>query len=122
MIEEILARLIKIKIFTKLDIRQAFYRIKIKESVENLIIFRIRYGLYKYKILFFGLYNSPVFFQRYINNVLFDCLNNFCIVYVDDIFIYLEDPKNHEIQIKKVLQRFRKTNLQTDIKKNEFDI
>ena len=90
-------RLIKIKIFIKLDIRQIFYRIKIKKSIKNLIIFRIRYDLYKYKILFFDLYNGPVFFQRYINNVLFDYLNNFYIIYVDDIFIYLKDLKDYEI-------------------------
>ena len=96
-------RLIKIKIFIKLDIRQVFYRIKIKKLIENLIIFRTKYDLYKYKILFFGLYNGPAFFQRYINNVLFDYLNNFCTAYVDDIFIYLKNPKNYEIQVKKIL-------------------
>ena len=90
-------RLIKIKIFIKLDIRQVFYRIKIKKLIKNLIIFRIKYGLYKYKILFFGLYNGSIFFQRYINNVLFDYLNNFYIIYVDDIFIYLKNLKNYEI-------------------------
>ena len=89
--------LIKIKIFIKLNIRQIFYRIKIKKSIKNLIIFRIKYDLYKYKILFFDLYNGSVFFQRYINNVLFDYLNNFYIIYVNDIFIYSENPKNYEI-------------------------
>ena len=89
--------LIKIKIFIKLNIRQVFYRIKIKKSIKNLIIFRIKYDLYKYKILFFGLYNGLIFFQRYINNVLFDYLNDFYIIYVDDILIYLKNPKNYEI-------------------------
>ena len=65
--------------------------------MKNLTIFRTRYDLYKYKILSFNLYNGAVFFQRYINNVLFDYLNNFYIVYVDDILIYLENPKDHEI-------------------------
>ena len=92
-----MARLIKIKIFIKLDIRQIFYRIKIKKSIKYLIIFRIRYDLYKYKILFFDLYNGSTSFQRYINNVLFDYLNNFYTVYVDDIFIYLENLKDYEI-------------------------
>ena len=89
--------LIKIKIFIKLNIRQIFYRIKIKKLIKNLIIFRTKYGLYKYKILFFDLYNGPVFFQRYINNVLFNYLNNFYIIYVDNIFIYLKNLKDYEI-------------------------
>ena len=90
-------RLIKIKIFIKLNIRQIFYQIKIKKSIKNLIIFRIRYDLYKYKILFFDLYNGSVSFQRYINNILFDYLNNFCIIYVNNIFIYSENLKDYEI-------------------------
>ena len=48
LVEETLARLSKAKVFTKLDMRQAFYRIRMKESVEDLTTFRMRYGSYKY--------------------------------------------------------------------------
>ena len=92
-----MARLIKIKVFIKLNIRQVFYRIKIKKSIENLIIFRIKYDLYKYKILLFGLYNDFIFFQRYINDILFNYLDDFYIIYVDNIFIYLNNLKNYKI-------------------------
>ena len=81
--------LIKIKIFIKLNIRQVFYRIKIKKSIKNLIIFYIKYDLYKYKILLFSLYNDFIFFQRYINDVLFNYLDDFYIIYVNNIFIYI---------------------------------
>ena len=39
LIEETLARLVRVKIFTKLNVQQAFYRIRMKESVEDLITF-----------------------------------------------------------------------------------
>ena len=97
--------------FTKLDIRQFFYRIRIKEGFEDLTIFRTRYGFYKYKVLFFGLYNGPALFQRYINNVLMEYLDDFCTVYIDDILIYSEDPLEHELYIKKVLEYLRTAGL-----------
>ena len=122
LIEETLARLAKAKVFTKLDIRQAFYRIRMKKGVEDLTTFRTRYGSYKYKVLPFGLCNGPASFQRYINDVLFDYLDDICTAYVDDILIYSDDPLEHEAHVKKVLQRLKDAGLQADIKKSEFSV
>jgi hypothetical protein len=120
LIEETLARLARARIFTKLDVRQAFYRIRMKDSVKDLTTFRTRYGTYRYKVLPFGLCNGPASFQRYINNTLFDYLDDFCTAYIDDILIYSEDPLEHEVHVKKVLQRLSDAGLQADIKKSEF--
>ena len=65
--------------------------------------FYIYYGSYKYKVLPFGLTNRLATYQRYINNILFDYLNDFYIVYLDDIIIYLSDPLEYKLYIKKVL-------------------
>jgi hypothetical protein len=54
--------------------------------------------------------------------VLFDYLDDFCTVYLDDIFIYSDNVFEYEAQVKKVLQRLRKTDLQADINKYEFNI
>ena len=63
--------------------------------LEDLIIFYTCYGSYKYKVLPFGLINGLTTYQRYINNVLFNYLNKFCIVYLDDILIYLDNKLKH---------------------------
>ena len=60
LINKLLARIRRTKIFTKLDIRQAFYYIQIDPASEELTIFRTRYRLYKYKVLPFRLTNSLV--------------------------------------------------------------
>jgi hypothetical protein len=60
LIDELLARLSKAKVYTKLDIRQAFHCICMDPAAEELIIFRTRYGSYKCKVLPFGLTNGPV--------------------------------------------------------------
>jgi hypothetical protein len=122
LIDETLARLAKAKIYTKLDIRQAFHRIRMDPASEELTTFRTRYGAYKCKVLPFGLTNRPATYQRYINDVLFDYLDDFCTVYLDDILIYSEDPLEHETHVKKVLDRLRTAGLQADIKKSEFHV
>jgi len=62
LIDETLARISRAKIFTKLNIRQAFYRIRIDPALEDLTTFRTRYGSFKYKVLPFGLTNRPATF------------------------------------------------------------
>jgi len=104
LIDKTLARLARAKIYTRLDIRQAFYWIRIDPVSEELTTFQTRYRAYKCKVLPFGLTNRPVTYQQYMNDVLFDYLDVFCTVYLDDILIYSDDLLEHEIHVKKVLQ------------------
>jgi hypothetical protein len=122
LIDETLARLSKAKIFTKLDIRQAFYRIRMSPESEELTAFRTRYGLFQYKVLPFGLTNGPATFQSYINNVLRDLLDVTCTAYLDDILIYSDDEVEHETHVKQVVERLRDAGLQADLKKCEFSV
>jgi hypothetical protein len=43
-------------------------------------------------------------YQQYINNILFNYLNDFCMAYLDNIIIYSENKLEHEEYICKVLQ------------------
>src|SRR5438876_2073627 len=122
LLDETLARISKAKIFTKLDIRQAFHRVRIDPASEDLTTFRTRYGCYKYKVVPFGLTNGPATYQRYMNDVLFDYLNDFCTAFLDDILIYSDNELEHEEQVRKVLQRLHEAGLQADIKKLEFSV
>jgi transposase InsO family protein len=122
LIDETLARISQAKVFTKLDIRQAFHRIRVHPDSEELTTFRTRYGAYKYKVLPFGLTNGPATYQRYMNDVLFNYLDDFCTAYLDDILIYSEDELSHQEHVRKVLQRLRDAGLQADIRKCEFSV
>jgi hypothetical protein len=62
LIQEILARLNKAKIYTKLDIIIVFNYIRITEKQEYLIVFNIYYSLYETLVILFGLSNIPVTF------------------------------------------------------------
>jgi len=122
LIDETLARLRKAKIFTKLDIRQAFHKMRIHPDSEELTTFRCRYGAYKYKVLPFGLTNGPATFQRYINDIFFDYLDDFLTAYLDDLLIYSDNELEHTEHVRKVIKRLQEAGLQIDIKKCEFDV
>ena len=62
LIDEILKKLNHTRIFIKLNIWQVFHCVWIKSDSENLIIFQIKYEIYKYKVLFFDLINKSVIF------------------------------------------------------------
>ena len=89
---------------------------------EDLTTFRTRYGAYKCKVLPFGLTNGPATYQRYMNDVLFDYLDDFCTAYLDDILIYSENELEHAEHVRKVLKRLRDAGLQVNIKKSEFSV
>jgi hypothetical protein len=111
LIDETMSRLAKAKRFTRLDIRHAFNRIRMDPDSEDLTTFRTRYGSYKYKVLPFGLCNGPSSFQRFINSILFDLLDQFVTVYIDDLLIHSEDPAEHDAHVKQVLDRLREAGL-----------
>ena len=70
LIDEILDRLSGAQVFTKVDVKNAYYRLRIREGDEWKTAFRTRYGLFEYLVMPFGLTNAPASFQSYINWVL----------------------------------------------------
>ena len=122
LIEETLAQLEGAKYFTKIDIRQAFYRIKMLEDSEELTIFFTRFGAFKYLVIPFGLCNRPASWQHLINNTLFDFLHRFVQAYLDDILIYSKTLKDHRSHVRQVLERLREVGIQADVDKCEFHV
>ena len=80
-------------------------------ELEELTTFRTRYGSYKCKVMPFGLTNGPATYQRFMNDVLFDYLDDFCTAYLDDILIYSENELDHQEHVCKVLSRLREAGL-----------
>ncbi len=89
---------------------------------ENYITFITALEAYKYKMLSFKLTNKSIFFQQYMNDVLWDFLNDFCQVYLDDILIYSKTRKKHRNHVKLVLSWLCKAELQMNIQKCKFNV
>ena len=91
-------------------------------ELKKLTTFRTCYESYKCKVLPFDLTNRSATYQQYMNDVLFDYLDDFCTAYLDDILIYSDNELNHDAHVHKVLQRLWDAGLQADIKKCEFSV
>jgi hypothetical protein len=122
LINETLARLSHAKFFTRLDIRQAFHRIRMREENEDLTTFRTRFSAFKYRVMPFGLINRPASYQHFMNDVLFDYLDKFTSTYLDDILVYSETLEEHKQHVRQVLEKLRKAGLQVNIEKCEFHV
>ena len=116
-----LDRLGRAKQFTKLDLTDVYYWIRIKKGGKWKTAFRTRYGHYEYYVMPFSLANAPATFQSYINKCLAKKLDVFCIVYLDDILIYTsEKGAKHKEAVRWVLEQLRKYGLYANLKKCRF--
>src|ERR1700726_1169921 len=68
----------------------------------------------------FGLTNAPATFQHFINDIFSDLLDMFMVVYLDDILIYSENPKQHVEHVREVLRRLWENGLFLNPVKCEF--
>ncbi len=79
LISESIDRLTGATYFTKLDIREAYHRLRIASGNGWKTVFKTRYSHYEYTVVPFGLVNVPAAFQGHINTVLREYLDLFCI-------------------------------------------
>lgn len=120
LISEILDRLAGAKIYSKIDLKDAYHRIKIKQDDRWKTAFRTRYGHYEYVVMPFGLTNAPATFQAYIHRALSSLLDTICIAYLDDILIFSKDIDAHKQHVRSVLERLREFQLFANRKKCAF--
>ena len=121
LITETLDRLCGAKRFIKLDLKDAYHRIRIKRGDEWKTAFRTRYGHFEYQVMPFGLANAPATFQAYINKALRGLVDVTCVVYLDDILIYSNDPAEHWRHVRQVLERLQEYSLYVNLKKCQFN-
>lgn len=120
LITETLDRLRRSKVFTKLDLKDAYHRIRIREGDEWKTAFRTRYGHFEYLVMPFGLTNAPATFQAYINQALVGLVDVICVIYLDDILVFSEDPTEHTASVRQVLDRLRTHRLYANLAKCTF--
>ena len=84
--------------------------------------FCTHYDHFKYMIMSFDLINTSVIFQTYINKILTELLNDFYVVYLNDILIFFVEKTDHVDHVKQILKRLRKFKLYASLKKCEFFI
>ncbi len=122
LISETLDKLSRIKQFTKLNLKNIYHRLRIQHEDEWKTTFHTHYNHFKYMIMSFNLINAFIIFHTYINKILTEFLNDFCIVYLNDILIFSIKKTDHINHVKQILERLRKFKLYASLKKCEFFI
>ena len=105
LIREALDHLVGAKVYTKLNVRNAYHIIRIAEGDKWKMGLRTWYGHFEYQVMRFDLANGPVQLQGYINSILQEYLDIFALAYMNNILIYNEDKTEYETYVWKVLQR-----------------
>jgi hypothetical protein len=108
------------QVFSKIDLRSAYHQIKIRDEDIPKTAFSMRYRLYEYLAMSFGLTNAPAHFMYLMNSVFMPKLDKFVVVFIDDILVYSRSMEEHEEHLRVVLQRLRDHQLYVKFSKCEF--
>ena len=100
-------QLVGAKFFSKIDLRLGYHQIKIRVEDIPKTAFSIRYGLYEYTVMSFGLTNAPAYFMYLMNSIFFEELDVFVVIFIDDILIFSKTEEEHAEHIRIVLQKLR---------------
>jgi len=107
-------------IFSKIDLRSRYHQIRVKAEDIQKTAFRTRYGHYEYQVMSFGVTNAPAIFMDYMNRIFHPFLDQFVVVFIDDILIYCMTLEEHKEHLRIVLQILKEKRLYAKLSKCEF--
>jgi hypothetical protein len=83
-------------VFSKIDLGSGYHQIQIRAEDIPKTAFTMRYGLYEYFVMSFRLTNAPAHFIYLMNSVFMPELDQFVVVFIDDILVYSKSMEEHE--------------------------
>ena len=89
-IDDLFDQLKGASVFSKINLRSGYHQLRIKTT------FRTRYRHYEFLVMSFGLTNAPAAFMDLMNRVFQPYVDQFVMVFIDDILVYSKDRADHE--------------------------
>ena len=107
-------------VFSKIDLRSGYYQLRVKDVDVPKTVFRTRYGHYGFLVMPIGLTSALAAFMDLMNRVFRPYLDQFVVVFIDDILVYSKDEQKHEQNLKIVLQSLKEKKLYAKLRKCDF--
>ena len=108
------------RVYSKINLRIGYHQLKVRETDIPKTAFRTHYGHFEFTVMSFGLTNAPVAFMDLMQRVFQPYLDQFVVVFVDDILIYSLSEWEHKYHLRIVLQLLRDHQLYAKFSKCEF--
>ena len=119
-IDDLFDQLRGAQVYSKIDLRTGYHQLKVKEADIPKTAFRTWYGHFEFTIMHFSLTNVPVAFMDLMHRVFQPYLNQFVVVFVDNILIYFQSEEEHKDHLRIVLQALRDHQLYAKFSRCEF--
>jgi len=121
-IDDLFDRLSGAKVFSRIDLHLGYYQIRIAEGDEEKTVYCTMYGSYEFLVMPFELTNTPTTFCTLMNDIFREWLDDFVVVYIDDILIYSDSLEKHAEHLRKVFQRLKENKLYAKFEKCKFGV
>ncbi|XP_042466024.1 uncharacterized protein LOC122048535 [Zingiber officinale] len=119
-IEDLFDQLKDTCVYSKIDLRSGYHQLRVGDADIPKTAFRTRYGHYEFLEMPFGLTNAPAVFMDLMNRVFLEYLDQFVIVFIDDILIYSRSEEEHMRHLRIVLETLRREHLYAKFSKCAF--
>ncbi|XP_042386709.1 uncharacterized protein LOC121978427 [Zingiber officinale] len=119
-IEDLFDQLKDTCVYSKIDLRSGYHQLRVGDADIPKTAFRTRYGHYEFLVMPFGLTNAPAVFMDLMNRVFLEYLDQFVIVFIDDILIYSRSEEEHRRHLRIVLETLRREQLYAKFSKCAF--
>ena len=119
-IDDLFDQLQGAQVFSKIALRFGYHQLKVKTGDIEKPAFRTRYGHYEFLVMPFGVTKAPAAFMDLMNRIFKPFLDEFVVVFIDDILIYSKSTEEHEHHLRTALQTLREQKLYAKLTKCEF--
>ena len=109
-IDDLFDQLKGARVYSKIDLHTSYHQLRVREADIPKTAFRTQYGHFEFTVMTFGLTNAPTAFMDLIHSVFQPYLDQFVVVFVDDILIYSQFEEEHEDHLRIVIHALRTIN------------
>ena len=119
-IDDLFHQLQGAKVFSKINLRSGYHQLRVHDEDVLKTAFRTRYGHFEFLVMPFGLTNAPAAFMDLMNRIFRPYLDQFVIVFIDYILIYLGSGEEHAEHLRIILQKLLEHRLYAKLSKCQF--